>query len=155
LAQAYELLLLNHVCLRLLQLIVRVSFRAHSFLEQPVLLLERACGPLAIGYIPENSLSADDPPRVVIDRGLDHLDVELVPLRRNVLLKRLKDFSPLHNQIVVAIAFGEISGKKVEITFSPQLFQRFTDLRTEAAISECEAAVQILAENILRKILHQ
>ena len=59
LAQAGELLGLDHPALRGLERLVRLVLRAGQLLERDVLLLELLLGAHPLGHVPEDALDAD------------------------------------------------------------------------------------------------
>ena len=156
LAQAGELLRLDHATLRLLQVEVRLVFGVGHLLEPDVLLDELLLRPFPFGHVPEDSLDPTERPRRVAERRLDHVDVKLFALRRDVLLDGLEDVARLeHLPIVVAVLLGQGRRKEIKIGFADDILQRQPQGIAEFLIAEGEPAFQVLAQDALGKALDQ
>ena len=156
LPEAGELLVLHEVALGLLELPQRLALAGHRLLQQPVLVLQLLLGELALGDVPEDPLHADDPLARPVDRRLHHLHVQALARRRHVLLDRIEDPAALDDAaVVLAVALGQVVGKQVKVRLAQQLIEGHAEHLAIVAVAEGDAALEVLAEDVLRQRLHQ
>ena len=124
LAQAGELLGLDHAALRGLERLVRLVFGLGQLLEHDILLLELLFGAHPLGDVPEDALDADRLAVGAEEGRLHDLDVELFALGRDVLLDDVDHLPALEDlSVVAAILLGELSGEEVEVGLAFDLLE--------------------------------
>ena len=120
LAQARELLGLDHPALRGLERLVSLAFGSLALVENDILFLELFLGAHPLGDVPEDSLNAD---RLAVrpEKGRLHdLDVELLTPGRDVLFDDVEDLPALEDFLVVAaILFGQLGWGRNRSRSSP------------------------------------
>ena len=97
LAQARELLGLHHAALGGLERLVGLALGSGQLLERDVLLLELLLGAHPLGDVPEDALDADGLAVRAAEGRLHDLDVELLPLGRDVLLDDVEHLPALEH----------------------------------------------------------
>ena len=84
------------------------------------------------------------------------MDVELLALRRDVLLDGLEDGARLdHPPVVVAVLLGQRLRKEIEVGLADDLLERQPQGIAELLIAEGEPAFQVLAQDALGEALDQ
>jgi hypothetical protein len=118
--------------------------------------LERPLGVVEVRDVPEHALDAGHVAAGVVDRGLDHADVEEVLAGRMVLLDGLEGLPRLDDAPVVLLVLpGERGGEEVEVRAPEHLLEAPADRRAELGVGEGEAPLQVLADDVLGQVLDE
>src|SRR5437899_10106540 len=111
---------------------------------------------LSLCDVPKDALNANNTSRSVVDRRLNDIDEELFAQRRFIFFNCLKNLAGAdHVSVIALILCGEFGGVKIKVCLPNNFLQWFTQHGAETLIGESEALLQILAENILGKMLDQ
>ena len=124
--------------------------------QQVPLMSQRDLGVPLPGDIPKDPLHADAPPSLVADRCLDDVHPRFLPLGRDVFLDRVQRLAALHDaQVVLSVLAREVGREKIKVGFADDLPARLPQFLAETGVGKGEPPGGVLAENILRQILHQ
>ncbi len=162
-SQAGHLFSLDQPALGVLECLVGLVLRRCQLLERRcqllehhVLLPELLLGADPRGHVPENTLDADRLAVVREERRLHHLDIENLPLGRDVLFDDVKHLSTLDDPAIVAAVFlGEVAGPEIKIGLAQNLIEATAQLVAKPLVREGEPAIEILAQDVLRQGLDE
>ena len=130
--------------------------RASQAAKAGVAGTQRFFGAAAGRNVPEHPLDADDVSVRIVDRRLEHLDVDRLALGLAMFFHVLKN-APRgeHPRVVFAIFFRQVLRKQVIVGLPREFIPGLADLVEVVLVGVDQAAVEVLAKHVEREAFHQ